>query len=157
MTKIPPSKRPDWDSYFINMLGVVKTRSPDPKTKVAAIIVDCNNRVISMGYNGLIPGFDENLIDWGNRPLVYDRIIHAEANAILYAKEIPDKSRIYCSFSPCKNCIKLISSSGVKTVIYESEYKDIVEVKTLAMEFGIKLRNYSEETYDPNKLWPYRG
>jgi dCMP deaminase len=53
-----------WDKNFLQLAKTVSTFSKDPSTKVGAVIVDDDNRVISIGYNGFPKGIkDDNRLD----------------------------------------------------------------------------------------------
>ena len=132
-----PSK-PTWNEYFMSHAHVAKLRSPDPKTKVGAVLVGPDHRLISTGYNGLVKGADEN-IDWSNREYVYKRIIHAEANCLVAAESKFKHATLYTTLSPCSECLKLLAASGVVDVVYDKPYKDIEEVIELSKELGICL------------------
>ena len=61
-------------------------RSKDPSTKVGAVIVDDDNKVVSIGYNGMPRGVDEEQISWNKGEGLdskYLYVCHAEFNAIL--------------------------------------------------------------------------
>lgn len=134
--------RPDWDSYFMQIADVVKTRSPDTKTKVGAVLVSLKDkRIISCGYNGLKSGLDDN-IDWSDRELVHNVIIHAECNALLYAGSKFDDAIMYITLSPCKDCLKMLSAANIKKIVYKDEYRTIEEVKKLCDFLGIELKKY---------------
>jgi dCMP deaminase len=45
-------KKHIWDLRFLTLAKTVSTWSKDPSTKVGAVIVDKNRRVVSLGYNG---------------------------------------------------------------------------------------------------------
>ena len=49
-----------WDKRFLELAKLVGSWSKDPSTKVGAVIVDCNNRIISVGYNGFPKGVKDN-------------------------------------------------------------------------------------------------
>lgn len=135
-----PRARPDWTTYFMGIVDAVKERSPDPRTQVGAVLTTHDNRIISTGYNAFAAGVPETLVDWSDRPTVYRRIIHAEANAIAYSRRSPlENARLYCSFSPCRECIKLMAAAGVTYVVFKTAYRDYAEVKELAKELGIKM------------------
>ena len=139
-----PQERPDWDSYFMNIADVVKTRSPD-RTKVGAVLVSLkDHRIISTGYNALSAGIDEKNIDWSNRELVYKLIIHAELNVLLYSQSKFEDAILYCTLSPCKDCVKLLSATKIKKVIYKDEYKDFEHSKELCDFFGIELEKFNK-------------
>jgi dCMP deaminase len=49
------SERPDWDSYFMEIVEVTARRSPCGRLKVGCLLVK-DNRIVSQGYNGFLPG-----------------------------------------------------------------------------------------------------
>lgn len=129
---------PSWDEYFINICEVIKSRSKDIKKQVGACLVSEDNKIISTGYNGLKAGCNDN-IDWNNRELVHSLVLHAEANCLLYSKSKFINTRLYCTLSPCKECTKLIASSGVTKIIYKDKYKDYDNVKDICKFYNIEL------------------
>ena len=136
-------ERVDWQNYFMNIADVVKDRSPDPKTKVGAVLVSLrDNRIISTGYNGVCAGLDDNKIDWLNREYVSKIIIHGEMNAILYAQSNFEDAILYTTLSPCKDCIKLLSATKIRKVVYKDEYRDFDISKDLCKFFGIELKKH---------------
>ena len=54
-----------WDQYFMGIAMMSAERSKDPSTQVGACIVDKNNRILSMGYNGMPAGCDDDAMPWG--------------------------------------------------------------------------------------------
>ena len=54
-----------WDQYFMGIAMMSAERSKDPSTQVGACIVDKNNRILSMGYNGMPAGCDDDTMPWG--------------------------------------------------------------------------------------------
>jgi dCMP deaminase len=108
-----------WDEYFINITREVAKRSKDPSTQVGCVIVDQQNRPISFGYNGFIAGANESYLT-RERPQKYYAVIHAEMNAILFAKRDLEGAKLYATYACCENCLKFIIQAGIKTVIYEN-------------------------------------
>lgn len=53
-----------WDQYFMGIAMMSAERSKDPSTQVGACIVDKNNRILSMGYNGMPAGCDDDTMPW---------------------------------------------------------------------------------------------
>ena len=106
-----------WDKNFLELAKTVSTFSKDPSTQVGAVIVDNDNRVISIGYNGFPKGIkDDNRLD--NRELKYEMIVHAEANALLFANAPVKGCTIYTwPFQPCSRCASLIIQAGVQRVV----------------------------------------
>ena len=49
-----------WDEYFMGLAILSAERSKDPSTQVGACIVDENNKIVSVGYNGAPIGFDDD-------------------------------------------------------------------------------------------------
>lgn len=142
-----PRTRPNWDNYFINLCEVIKTRSPDPKTQVGACLVSPNHKIISTGYNGLLAGVDENGVNWSDREgEVYPQIVHSEVNALLYAGVDCNNTTMYCTHSPCKECLKLMVAAGVVKVIFKIKHEaSFIESKQLAKVFGVCLEQYVEQ------------
>lgn len=96
------------------------------KLKVGAIIVK-DNRIISIGYNGMPSGWDnacEKLIDGEVRSK--KEVLHAESNAIAKvakSNESCDNAAIFCTHEPCLECAKIIMQSGITSVYYRYTYK----------------------------------
>ena len=106
------------------------------KLKVGALIVK-DNRIISVGYNGMPTGWDNECeevhIDEGEyeanvwyktRP----EVIHAEMNAIAKvaaSTESAEGASMFCTHTPCTECAKMIVQTGIKEVfvgeVYESD------------------------------------
>lgn len=101
----------------MKMALVVKERSPDLRTQVGAVIVDKDKRIVSTGYNGTPAGFDDSFIDWFDKSK-HPYIIHAEANAIAYARRSLKGCTIYVTLSPCPECAKMIVQHKIKRVVF---------------------------------------
>lgn len=138
------SKKPSWNKYFMCVADVIKIRSPD-FCKVGSVLVSISdNRIISTGYNSFKSGIDETNIDFTDRKFISDTIIHAEMNAIIYAQSKFEDSILYTTMSPCKACLKVISATKIKKVIYKDKYKDIKESLELAKIFNIELIEFND-------------
>lgn len=140
-----------WDIRFLELAKLVGSWSKDPSTKVGAVIVDQNNRIISTGYNGFpknVEDTQERLVD---REQKYDIIVHAEANALIFAKTPLEGCTIYTwPFQPCSKCAGLIIQSGiirVVSVVHEStRWKKNFEIaKQLFAESGIIMETINEK------------
>jgi dCMP deaminase len=103
-----------WELRYLEMAKLVSTWSKDPSTKVGSVIVDSDNTVISVGFNGLprrIQDTDQRL---NNRDIKLKMIIHAEINAIITAKRPLNGATIYTyPFMSCSQCAGLIIQSGI--------------------------------------------
>jgi len=61
------TKRADaitWDDYFMSIAHLSALRSKDPSTQVGACIVNSNNRIVGIGYNGFPAGCDDDALPW---------------------------------------------------------------------------------------------
>jgi dCMP deaminase len=106
-----------WDVRFIKLAKHVSEWSKDPSTKVGAVIVDLNRRVVSTGYNGFPRVVDDHISRYNNREEKLEIIIHGEINAILFAQ----RSLQYCTlytfpFMPCSRCASIVIQSGISRV-----------------------------------------
>jgi len=143
-----------WDEYFMGVAILSSFRSKDPSTKVGACIVNEDNRIVGVGYNGFPVGCDDNELPWGREGTFletkYPYVCHAELNAILNSSINLKNSRIYVALFPCNECAKAIIQSGIKEVIYlEDKYKetDIVIASKKMMELsGVAYRQLSVTT-----------
>ena len=107
-----------WDERFLELAKLVGSWSKDPSTQVGAVIVDSNNRIVSIGFNGLPQGVvdsEERLVD---REAKYHIIVHAEANALMFANKSVEGCTLYTwPFQPCSRCAGLIIQSGINRVV----------------------------------------
>ena len=142
-----------WDEYFMSLAHLSAVRSKDPSTQVGAVIVDSNNKVVGLGYNGFPRGCDDKEFPWEREgeflDTKYAYVVHAELNAILNANKLIDNCRLYVSLFPCNECSKAIIQSGIKEIIYESDkYKDLDACKAskkMLEKAGVKLRQLDYE------------
>jgi dCMP deaminase len=148
---------------FIKTALLLSQKSKCVSKKVGAVIVK-DNRIISMGYNGCVPGFkncnevfDENNFireehhKWSDK---YE--IHAEMNLILFSAKNDiniSSCDMYVTLHPCDQCIKNLVQSGIKKIYYVYEYDkrtkdnellsriEIEKLKTDDIENFIKINN----------------
>lgn len=125
-----PLTRPSRDSYFIQMLRLVASRSTCLRRSVAAIITDEDGHVLSTGYNGVPRGFphciDSPCGGEQDAPGKTDRCLsaHAEQNALLQCSRLDRAATLYVSVAPCFTCAKLIANTNIKRVVYSGDYAD---------------------------------
>lgn len=130
-------KTSTWDETYITLCYLMATRSPDLSTKVGAVIVDTDNSLVSVGYNGLPRGVD---VDYNDTDSVgvpkmlsteggskYRWTEHSERNAIYNAgrhgKPVAG-CRVYVNFLPCADCARAIIQSNITEVIVHQEGQD---------------------------------
>ena len=140
-----------WDEYFMGIASLSALRSKDPNTQVGACIVDEDNKVVSIGYNGMPRKVDESKLTWNKNEGLdskYLYVCHAEFNAILNCRAGTNLSdcTLYVTLFPCNECAKAIIQTGIKEVVYASnKYKDQTGTKAskkLLELAGVKLKQY---------------
>lgn len=110
-----------WDKRMLDMAALVASWSKDESTNVGAVIVDDKNRIVSVGYNGFPRGVkDESL----SRDEKLRRTIHAERNAILFAKQDVSGCTIYVTHMPCAQCAALLIQAGITRVVTHAPRAD---------------------------------
>ncbi len=126
-------------------------RSKDPNTKVGACIVDEDNKVVSIGYNGMPRHIDEENLSWNKGEGLdskYLYVCHAEFNAILNTRNGSALKNciLYVTLFPCNECAKAIIQVGIKEVVYlDNKYENQITTqasKKMLELAGIKLRKY---------------
>ena len=115
-----------WEEYFMNIAILSAQRSKDPSTQVGSCIVNDENKIIGIGYNGFPRGIEDEELPWSrnNKDVLkqkYMYVCHAEMNAIQNSSMQPRGCRIYVTLFPCNECAKLIIQAGIREVIYMSD------------------------------------
>ncbi len=115
-----------WDEYFMGVAALSGMRSKDPNSQVGACIVSKENKILSMGYNGLPRGCSDDNFPWAREGEMletkYPFVVHSELNAILnYRGGSLENTKIYVTLFPCNECAKAIIQAGIKTVVYDSD------------------------------------
>lgn len=124
-----------WDEYFMSVALLSAERSKDPGTQVGACIVNPENRIVSVGYNGMPRGCEDDVYPWdregGMLDTKYAFVCHAELNAILNSAFGDLRGcRIYTTLFPCNECTKAIIQKGITEIIYLCDkYADTDGVK----------------------------
>lgn len=140
-----------WDEYFMGIAKLSALRSKDPNTQVGCCIVDQNNKICSLGYNGFPWGCNDKQFPWKRegKPVEtkYLYVVHAEINAICnYVGPSLAGCKIYVSLFPCHDCTKAIIQSGIKEIVYESDKyattDSIIAAKRMCLAAGVKTRMY---------------
>lgn len=112
-----------WDIRFLEMAELVAGWSKDPSTKCGAVIVRPDRSIVSVGYNGFprgIPDLQEHL---DNRCEKYQRVVHAEMNAILNAQGPVHGFTLYsvpASFTggTCDRCAVHVIQAGITRIVH---------------------------------------
>lgn len=140
----------DWDETFMQMCKVIANRSKDPSTQNGSCIVNKENIIIGVGYNGFPRGCGDGDLPWAREGSFCDKkyayVVHAEANAILNSNASTEGAKLYCTLFPCNECAKIIIQRGISEVIYDCDkyHDDEVWVASRRMldMAGVKCRQY---------------
>lgn len=146
-----------WDEYFMGIALLSAKRSKDPNTSVGACIVSEDNKILSVGYNGMPIGCSDDEFPWEREgsPLdtKYVYVCHAEMNAILnYTGTNMKGSKLYVTLFPCNECTKALIQKGIVEIVYMSDKyanSDAVKAaKRMLDAAGIKYRAYDPLNQD---------
>lgn len=126
------------DEAYLSMAEVWARRSKANRLQVGALIVK-NGRIISDGYNGMPSGAEgeddvcEEHVPYPVMPgettiRTKSEVLHAEANAILKLAADgngggSEGATLYCTYSPCPECAKLIVQAKIARVVYRNHYR----------------------------------
>jgi dCMP deaminase len=116
-------ERPSWTEYFKQMTLITASRSPCERLKVGCVLVK-DNRIISQGYNGFLPGAPHESKVVNNHE---QATVHAEQNAITDCAKrgvSSDGCDAYITHYPCVNCMKILCASGIKNIYYINDYNN---------------------------------
>ena len=132
------TERPTWDKYFKEIVQVTSKRSACERLQVGCLLVK-DNRIISQGYNGFLPGCPHKSIVRNNHE---QATIHAEQNALAdCAKRGVSclESTAYITHYPCIICCRLLLASGIKEIKYLEDYKNDDLVKYFSDQLNVSI------------------
>jgi len=125
------------------------------RLKVGCIIVK-DDRIISIGYNGMPAGWDNNCeheMKWPNGEIRFletkKEVLHAESNAIAKlarSVESGEGAILFVTHSPCLDCAKLIYQAGIKHIYYAMNYRDSTGLEFLHLS-GVVVEQLQIEGY----------
>ncbi|XP_051242420.1 deoxycytidylate deaminase isoform X2 [Dicentrarchus labrax] len=140
----------EWPEYFMAVAFLSAQRSKDPSSQVGACIVNQENKIVGIGYNGMPNGCDDDLLPWSRSAddrldTKYPYVCHAELNAIMNKNSADVKGcTMYVALFPCNECAKLIIQAGIRDVVFLSDkYHDTPEMvasRRLLSMAGIQCR-----------------
>lgn len=169
----PPGKRTRkredyicWADYFMAVASLTALRSKDPNSQVGACIVNEENKIVGVGYNGMPNGCSDDFLPWAREAgdildTKYPYVCHAEMNAICNKNCAELKGcTIYVALFPCNECAKLIIQSRIKEVVYMSDKyyntPNVIAAKKLFDMAGVIYRQHipvhSKIVIDLNKI-----
>ena len=132
------AKRLSWDEYFAKIVKVTAERSSCERLHVGCLLIK-DNRIISQGYNGHLPGAPHTSMVRNNHE---QATVHAEQNAICDCAKRGVSCKdatAYVTHYPCIICCRLLLAAGVGEIKYINDYKNDEVVKHLAQQCDVKL------------------
>lgn len=121
-----------WVDAFMDTAARFAQLSSAKRLQVGAVVVK-DNRIISIGYNGMPSGWTnecENTIQHSDDTVslvTKNEVIHAEANAISKLAKSGDSGNgayLFCTHAPCIHCAKIVYGAGISKVYYRNSYRD---------------------------------
>jgi dCMP deaminase len=149
-----------WDEYFMGIALLSAQRSKDAGTQVGACIVSGENKILSMGYNGMPTGCYDDSMPWAREGAPMDTkymyVCHAELNAILNhaaGNGTLRGAKLYTTLFPCNECAKAIIQSRIAQVIYyEDKYADTDSVRASKRMFDMVGVQYTPYTHTNREI-----
>lgn len=127
---------------------VIAELSPDAETQVGALLIHTlTGAVLSSGYNGFLRGAPDQLLP-KTRPDKHNFILHAEKNLIYncarHGISMSD-CYVFCTLSPCMDCLRALYQSGITRVVFKDEYRDFSRESQI-LDLGWQLLKLGEFT-----------
>lgn len=132
-------ERPTWEEYFKEIVYITSKRSPCERLQVGCLLIK-DNRIISQGYNGFLPGCPHESIVENNHE---QATVHAEQNAVADCAKRGvscHKCIAYITHYPCINCMKILCASGIEQIKYINDYKNDENVIRLSGLSNVEIK-----------------
>ena len=155
---MPRNSKLEWDFRFLEMAKLAASWSKD-KTKIGCVLTRDDNTVVSLGFNELPPGIDDEkyLVD---RDFKNRIVIHAEDNALLRAP-IGESTEGWTAYvyglHPCGNCASKLIAKGIKRIVYcqtedltaSQNWKDSLEAAKVVLDVcGAKSMSITKDKFE---------
>ncbi len=144
--------KPKLKQAYMKTAEIFAELSHARRLHVGAIIVK-DDRIISIGYNGMPAGWDNNCEDAVQHSddtvtlKTKLEVLHAESNAIAKlarSNESGEGADIFITHSPCLECAKLIYQSGIRRVFFGEEYRDNIGLQFLKQS-GVEIEQIEKD------------
>ena len=129
-------ERISWDEYFSKIVMTTSERSPCERLQVGCLLVN-DNRIVSQGYNGFLPGCPHESIVRDNHD---QATLHAEQNALMDCTKRGVSCNgciAYITHYPCIICTRLLLAGGIKKIKYVNDYKNDDLVKKFTEQCNV--------------------
>jgi len=144
-----------WDTRFLGLAAHISGWSKDPSSQVGAVITD-GNRIVSLGYNGFATGVEDRPERLSDRNCKLNLTIHAEENAMIFAKRDLTGCTVYVTHPPCPRCASKLIQEEVRRIVhiapsedFLSRWADDLELsREMYREAGIEVSAYDVARID---------
>jgi len=152
--------RPTWDEVNIEIAKQVARRTTCIRALqlggVGAVLVEhATHRILGAGYCGSLPG-QPHCLDVGCLKIGEDsgchRTVHAEMNALLFARDFDGPKTLYSTLSPCIKCLQHAIVKGVVRVVFATEYRISEPQRQLALDSKVEWIKYPDDTVTIGKI-----
>ena len=143
-----------WDARFLALARLIGSWSKDPSTQCGAVIVRPNKSIASVGFNGFPQGMSDSPEWYENRDEKYIRVVHAEVNALLFAREPVHGYTLYTwPLACCPRCAVQMIQAGISRFVFPSLPTDkrdrwgeqIEKTKSIYREIGVSFYEVTNE------------
>lgn len=139
-----------WDTRFLGLAAYISSWSKDPSSQVGAVITD-GNRIVSLGYNGFAAGVEDKQERLGDRDCKLNLTIHAEENAMIFAKRDLSDCTVYVTHPPCPRCASKLIQEEVGRIVYIAPSEDFLSrwsddlklSSEMYREAGVEITSYA--------------
>lgn len=121
--------RPSRDTLMIGLAHLMSLRGTCARRKVGCVLTNPRGHVLATGYNGPASGEPHctsspcsGATAAPGTGLSVCEAIHAEVNAVLQCHDVHAIDTVYCTASPCRDCVKILMNTSAKRVVFLQEY-----------------------------------
>ncbi|PIE24287.1 MAG: cell division protein DedD [Planctomycetota bacterium] len=114
-----------WDTRFLALAVHISSWSKDPSSQVGAVLCD-GNRIISLGYNGFAAQVEDAEERLADRETKLQLTIHAEENAMIFAKRDLRGCTVFVTHPPCPRCASKLIQEEIGRVVYIEPSQDFL-------------------------------
>jgi dCMP deaminase len=144
-----------WDTRFLGLAAYISAWSKDPSSQVGAVITD-GNRIVSLGYNGFAAGVEDRPERLNDRDCKLNLTIHAEENAMIFAKRDLTDCTVYVTHPPCPRCASKLVQEEISRIVYIAPSEDFLSrwaddirlSNEMYQEAGIEVTQYALHEID---------
>tara|TARA_B110000977_G_scaffold200648_1_gene291960 strand:+ start:138 stop:686 length:549 start_codon:yes stop_codon:yes gene_type:complete len=145
------AKDQQWHNRFMDMAKLIADWSKDPSSKIGAVAINDDRRILATGYNGFPKGIADTEYRLNTRAEKHTLVVHAEMNALMNALysgvSLKDATMYVYGLPICPDCAKCVIQAGVKHVVIptdlttKGEWQKVWQEKSLPMfkESGVQV------------------